>query len=79
MLGQIEWSVQNAPITKIVVLPVTTLFFEDFVTVQESLIKIWFDLLKTQMPILVLFVSAGVLFDCAFSLWVSLVCNNLCR
>ena len=79
MLGQIEWSVQNAPITKIVVLPVTTLFFEDFVTVQESLIKIWFDLLKTQMPILVLVVSAGVLFDCAFSLRVSLVCNNLCR
>ena len=35
--------------------------------------QIWFDVLATQMPIFVLFVSAGVLFDGAFSLWVSLM------
>ena len=49
------------------------IFLEDFVTVQESLIRIWFDLPKTQMPILALYVTAGVLFDSAFSLWVSLI------
>ena len=32
----------------------------------------WFDVPKYQMPIFVLFVSAGVLFDGAFFLWVSL-------
>ena len=38
----------------------------------EPLIKSWFVALTTQMPIFVLFGSAGVLFDGAFSLWVSL-------
>ena len=33
----------------------------------------WFDEPTTQMLIFVLFVSAGVLFDGAFSLWVSLI------
>ena len=32
----------------------------------------WFDVPTTQMSILVLFVSTGVFFDGAFSLWVSL-------
>ena len=35
------------------------------------LVKIWFDVLTNQMPIFVLFVSAGVLFHGGFSLWVS--------
>ena len=34
--------------------------------------KSWFDTPKTQMPIFLLFVRAGVLFDGTFSLWVSL-------
>ena len=32
----------------------------------------WFNVPITQTPIFVLFLSAGVLFDCAFSLWVSI-------
>ena len=32
-IWQIEWRVQNGPITKCGVLPVTTYFFEDFVSV----------------------------------------------
>ena len=49
------------------------IFFENYVSVREPLIKSWFDVPTTQMPILVLFVSAGVLFDGAFSLWVPLM------
>ena len=33
MLRRIEWGVQNGPITKNGVLPVTSLFFENFVSV----------------------------------------------
>ena len=33
MLGQIEWGVQNGPITKNGVLPVTALFFFNFVSI----------------------------------------------
>ena len=33
MLRRIEWGVQNGPITKDGVLPVTSLFFENFVSV----------------------------------------------
>ena len=33
----------------------------------------WFDVLTTQMPIFILFVSAGVLFDGAFPLWIFLM------
>ena len=33
MLRQIEWWLQNGPITENGVLPVTTLFFENFVSV----------------------------------------------
>ena len=42
-------------------------FFEDFASFQEPLLKSWFDAPTTQMPILVHFVSAGVLFDTLFS------------
>ena len=57
MLRQIEW-----------VLPVTTLFFWKFC----FSLRTWFDVPTTQMHIFTLFVSAAVLFDGAFSLWVSL-------
>ena len=46
--------------------------FENFVLVQGSLTKSWFDLPITQMPIFIFYVSAGVLFEGTFSLWVSL-------
>ena len=36
--------------------------------------KSWFDVSTTQTPRFVLFAGAGVLFDGAFSLWVSLIC-----
>ena len=55
------------------VLPVTNFLFENFVSVQEPLVKSWFDVLTTQMPIFLIFVGAGVLFDGAFSMWVSLI------
>ena len=47
------------------VLPVITLFFWKF-------LKSWFDVPTTQMTIFLLFVSAGVLLEGTFSLWVSL-------
>ena len=37
----------------------------------------WFDVLISQMSVFILFVSAGVVFDGAFSLWVSL--NKLAK
>ena len=60
MLRQIEWRLQNGPITKSGVLPVTTLFFGKFVPVLEPLKKSYFDVLITQISIFVFFVSAGV-------------------
>ena len=72
MLRQIECGVQNGPITKNGVLSLTTLFFEILIWVKESLIKSWFDVPTTQMSIFTLFVSAWVLFESVFSLWVSL-------
>ena len=36
----------------------------------------WFDVPKAQTPIFVFFLSAGVLFDGSFSLWVSLYGDN---
>ena len=38
-------------------------FLENFGSVQEPLIKRWFQVPTTQMSIFILFVSAGVLFD----------------
>ena len=73
MLRQIEWSVQNGSFTKNRVLPVTTLFFWKFCfSLRTSYFKSWFDAQTTQIPTFVLFLTAGVLFDGAFSLWVSL-------
>ena len=71
MLRQIEWWVQNWPITKNGILPVTALFFRKFCFSLRTFYKSWFDIPTTQMSIFVLFLSAGVLFDCAFSPWVS--------
>ena len=69
-----EWEVQNEPITKDGVFPVTFFFFffENFVSEYEPLRKSWLDVSNTQMLIFILFVSARVLFKGAFSLWVSL-------
>ena len=39
MLRQMKWRLQNEPITKGGVLPVTTLFFGKFVSVLEPLKK----------------------------------------
>ena len=50
----------------------TILFFEKFVSFYESFIKSWFDVPTTQMSIFMLSLIAGVLFESAFSLWVSL-------
>ena len=44
---------------------------ENFVPDSESPVKSWFDVQTTQMSRLILFVSAGVLYKGAFSLWVS--------
>ena len=47
--------------------------FENFFSVvSEPLIKSWFDVPTTQMPVFILFVNAGVLSDGGVSLWVSL-------
>ena len=46
-------------------------FFENFVFVWETPIKSWFNVTTTQMFIFVLSVSAGVLLEGTFSLWVS--------
>ena len=72
MLRQIEWRLQNGPITNNGVLPVTTLFFEKCCFSKELLIKIWFEIPTTQMFKLILFISAVVLFEGVFSLWLSL-------
>ena len=40
MLKQIEWQLQNGPITKSEVFPVTTLFFGIFFPILELLKKI---------------------------------------
>ena len=39
----------------------------------KPLIKSWFDVPTTKMPIFVLFVNAGVLFNGDFPLWLSLI------
>ena len=55
------------PITKMGVLPVT----ETTVSVSEPLTNTWFNVPATHMLIFILSVSARVLFEGAFSLWVS--------
>ena len=68
----IEWWVQTGPITKSGVLPVTTLFFWRFYFSLRTSSKELILYTNSQMPIFVLFVSAGVLVDGVFTLWVSL-------
>ena len=63
MLRQIEWRLQNGPITKSGVLPVTTLFFGKFVPVLEPLKKSYFDVPTTQMSI---FANFRVTFPCEY-------------
>ena len=55
------------PITKMGVLPVT----ETTVSVSEPLTNTWFNVPATHMLIFILSVSVRVLFEGAFSLWVS--------
>ena len=71
MLRQIEWRVQNGPITKKGVLPATTLFFWKFCFSLKTWYKelIW---CTNQMSIFKFFKGAGILFESAFSLWISL-------
>ena len=59
-----EWGVQNGPITKYGVLPVTVLFFGKFC----SSLRTWFDVPTIYISIFILFVSAGVLFGGGVSL-----------
>ena len=73
MLRQIEWGVQNRLLTKNGVLPVTTLFFRKFcLNLRTSYEELIWCTNTTQMAIFMLFESVGVLFEGAFSLWVSL-------
>ena len=71
MLRQTKWGVQNGPITKNGVLPVTNLFFWQFLFSLRTSYKevTW---CTTQIPIVVIFVSVGVLFEATSSLCVSL-------
>ena len=69
MLRQIECWVQSGPVTKNRVFPVATLIC----SLEEPLLKSWFDVSTTWMSIFVLFVSTGVIYDGTFSLWVSLM------
>ena len=75
MLRQIEWEVQNEPITKNGLLLVATsffflffCFFFNFVSVHKPLTKSRFDVPTTQISVFKFLVSAGVLFEGAFSL-----------
>ena len=77
MLRQIEWEVQNEPITKNGILLVATSFFFfvlfffvffNFVSVHKPLTKSRFDVPTTQISVFKFLVSAGVLFEGAFSL-----------
>ena len=72
MLRQIKWWLQNGRIKKKGVLPVTTLFFKRFCFSIRTSYKELTCCANDPNPIFLLFVSAGVSFDGAFSLWVSL-------
>ena len=82
-MGNLQYSAEwvnnftGGPITKKGVLAVTTLFFWKFCFSLRTLIKSWIDISTTQMSIFVFFVSAGVVFDGTFPLWVSLKTKNL--
>ena len=75
-LRQMEWGLKIGLIAKNAVLPLTTLFFEDLISVKEPLINSWFDAPISRMHIFILFVSAWVLFEGVFSLWESLMFSS---
>ena len=79
MLRQIEWKVQNGPIRKngVLPVPVTISIFLKILFKSSYKELTWFDVLISQISVFILFVSAGVVFDGAFSLWVSL--NKLAK
>ena len=68
---QIQWWVQDQPITKNGVLPVTNLFFQKFCFSFQT--SSWFNVLTTLIYIFIFFESVEVSFEGAFSLWVSLM------
>ena len=65
MLRQIEWGVQNRPITKNGVLLVTTLSFQKICFSLRTSKKGCFYILTTKMSILILFEIVGVSFESA--------------
>ena len=69
MLRQIKWTLQNRPIKKNGVLPVTTLFFLKFCFSLRTSYKKLICCTTTKMPIFLLFVNAGVSFDGAIKIW----------
>ena len=72
MLRQVEWWVQNGPITKNGVLPVTTLFFWKFLFHSRNSYKELIWCTNDPNAHISTFCKRWVLFDDAFSLWVSL-------
>ena len=68
---QIQWWVQDQPITKNGVLLVTNLFFQKFCFSFQT--SSWFNVLTTLIYIFIFFESVEVSFEGAFSLWVSLM------
>ena len=71
--------VQNGPVTKNGVLPVIALFFWKFCFSLTTSLKSRYDVPTTQMSVFILFVSAGVLLEDAFSLSVSLKHSGECN
>ena len=67
------WGVQNALTRKNVLLPLN--FFENIKWGYEPLINSRFDEPIVQIYIFIRLVSASVLFEGVFSLWVSLINN----
>ena len=67
MLSQIEWGVQNGSLLQ---------FFENLISVKESLIISWFNMPIAQIYMFIFSVSAAVLLDGVFSLSVFLSDSN---
>ena len=67
MLSQIEWGVQNGSLLQ---------FFENLISVKESLIISWFNMPIAQIYMFIFSVSASVLLDGVFSLSVFLSDSN---
>ena len=70
MLRQNERRVQNGPVKSNGVLPLATLFLWK---INFSIWTCWLNLPTSQISINILFVSAWVLFECVFSMWVSFI------